>query len=293
MAARAGRHSHAAARYVETVDGALAYCESGAGGGPDAGPPLVLLHGGFLDHGMWRDQISAFAPRHRVIAPDARGHGLSANATLPYRPADDLAVLLRALDAAPAVLVGLSMGGCVAVDTALEHPELVSALVVSGAGTSESPFEDPWTLDILDTQARALREGDVEGCLDAFLRLAAGPHRDLEDVPEEVVLRLRAMAGRTIAKHEAGTPDHVLPVTDTWRRAAALDVPVLAINGALDSPDHLSNAERLARTVRRGGVALVEDTAHYPPMEDPAAFNALLDDFLRGLPPSAAARPSP
>ncbi|MEV0202481.1 alpha/beta fold hydrolase, partial [Nonomuraea sp. NPDC050691] len=63
----------------ETKDGRLHYRDTGAGS------PLVLLHGGFLDHGMWDDQVPVFAARHRVIAPDARGHGASDNATEPFR----------------------------------------------------------------------------------------------------------------------------------------------------------------------------------------------------------------
>ncbi|MET7433034.1 MULTISPECIES: alpha/beta fold hydrolase [Streptomyces] len=98
---------------------------------------------------MWDEQMRAFAPHYRVIAPDARGHGASSNATRPFRPADDLAALLRHLDVGPAVLVGVSMGGGTAVDTALEHPELVRAVVVSGVGTSEPYFENPWSLEVL------------------------------------------------------------------------------------------------------------------------------------------------
>ncbi|MBO8189422.1 alpha/beta fold hydrolase [Streptomyces spirodelae] len=262
-----------------TPDGALAYRDTGTG------QPVVLLHGGFLDHTMWEAQIAALAPRFRVIAPDARGHGASANATRPFRPADDLAALLRHLDAGPAVLVGLSMGGGVAVDTALEHSGSVRAVVVSGVGTSEPFFEDPWSQEVLAAQQRALTVGDVEGWVAAFLRFAAGPHRGLDEVGPGVVERLRAMALRTVAKHTAEEPDHLVPVRDTWQRAARIDVPVLAVNGALDSTDHLAMADRLVRTVSDGCTApAVEGAAHYPNMENPAAFNAALTNFLRGLP---------
>ncbi|WP_420714398.1 alpha/beta fold hydrolase [Streptomyces sp. NRRL WC-3744] len=119
-----------------TCDGSLAYRDAGEG------RPLVLLHAGFFDHSMWDEQIRAFAPHYRVIAPDARGHGASSNATRPFRPADDLAALLRHLDVGPAVLVGISMGGGTAVDTALEHPELVRAVVVSGVGDQRAVLRE-------------------------------------------------------------------------------------------------------------------------------------------------------
>jgi pimeloyl-ACP methyl ester carboxylesterase len=264
--------------YLPLDDGGrLAYRDIGAG------PVLVLLHGGFLDHRMWDDQIPALAAGHRVIAPDARGHGASSNATAPFRQTDDVAALLRHLDAGPAVLVGLSMGAGIAVDTALEHPELVRALVISGAGTSEPDFRDPWTTAVLADMARALTERDVAGWLEAFLRTAHGPARTLDDVDPGVVRRLREMAAGTLGKHTADEPDRRVPVTDTWRRSAGIDVPVLAVHGALDSEDSHRMADRLAGTVAHGRTATVDGAAHYPNMERPGAYNALLTDFLRTL----------
>ena len=247
------------------------------------GSPVVLLHGGFLDHRMWDDQIPALAQRHRVIAPDARGHGRSANAAQPFRAVDDLAALLRSLDTGPAVLVGVSMGAGTAVDTALEYPELVSALVVTGAGTSEPYFTDPWTTAALAGWQAAMAAGDLAASVDAFVLLAAGPHRTLDDLDPDVVGRLRTMARDTMSKHHRDEPNWLVPVADTWARAAAIQVPVLALNGGMDSPDHIGMAERLAGTVADGRVATVDGTGHYPNMERPAAFDEILDDFLRSV----------
>ncbi|MFI2352603.1 alpha/beta fold hydrolase [Streptomyces sp. NPDC019443] len=261
----------------ETEDGHLAYRDVGAG------RPLVLLHGGYLDHSMWDDQAPVLAKNYRVIAPDARGHGGSSNASRPFRQTDDLAALLRHLDVGPAVLVGLSMGASIAVDTALEHPDLVHALVVSGGGTSEPEFHDSWTKDIFAAQARALAAGDADGWIDAALLSAAGPHRTLDDVDQKVVRRLREMTTRTIAKHTSTEHDWTVPVTDTWARAAKITIPVLAINGGIDGDDLIGMAERLVHTVANGRAATVEGTAHYPNMERPDAFNEILEDFLRAV----------
>ncbi|MCK7626601.1 alpha/beta hydrolase [Streptomyces sp. RS10V-4] len=264
--------------FLDTDDGRLAYLDTGSG------QPLVLLHGGFLDHRMWDDQIPVLAPHYRVIAPDVRGHGASANATGPFRFTDDLAALLRHLGTGPAVLVGLSMGGAIAVDTALEHPELVRALVVSGVGTSEPEFQDPWLGGIRDEEASALAAGDIEGWVEAFTRLSTGPRRTLADLDQDVVRRVREMTWRTITKHTPDEPDHRVPVTETWNRAVKITVPVLAINGGSDSADHIGMAERLVGLVANGRATTVPGTGHYPNMERPDLFNALLGDFLRDLP---------
>ncbi|MFJ1671292.1 alpha/beta fold hydrolase [Streptomyces bottropensis] len=265
-------------RTFASDDGPLAYQDVGSG------PPLVLLHGGFTDHRMWRDLVPALAAGHRVIAPDARGHGASANASGPFRFTDDLAALLRHLDTGPAILVGLSMGGGTAVDTALEHPGLVRALVVSGVGTSEPEFTDPWTKDSTARYYGALMSGDIERWLDIVGETVAGPHRAVDDVDPEIVRRVREMSRATAAKHTLGETDWHVPVTDTWARAATIAVPVLALNGALDAPDLIAMAERLTRTVAGGGRAVsIEGAAHYPNMEQPEAFTDRLLDWLSTL----------
>ncbi|WP_432097492.1 alpha/beta fold hydrolase [Streptomyces sp. bgisy100] len=256
----------------------LAYCDTGSG------TPLVLLHGGFLDRSMWDDQVSFLAKDHRVITPDARGHGASTVAQGPFRHTDDLAALLRHLDTGPAVLAGVSMGAALAVDTALEHPELVRALVISGAGTSEPEFRDAWALSIKAEQARALAAADAGRYVEALLQCAAGPRRSLDDVDQDVVRRLREMTVRTVAKHAGATRDWQVPVADTWARASRIAVPVLAVHGDLDADDHIGMAERLIRAVADGRAVTVEGAAHYPGMERPDAFNEILAAFLGTLP---------
>ena len=267
--------------WLDTSDGRLAYHDAGTG------HPVILLHGGFLDHRMWDEQIPVLASRHRVVAPDARGHGASANAGRPFRHADDIAALLSHLDIGPAVFVGLSMGAGIAVDTALEYPHLVRALVVSGAGTSEPEFTDPWTIKVLNDLSSAIAAGNGESLIAAFALFAAGPRRALDDLDPDVVRRIREMARRTVTKHAVGEPDWLIPVRETWTRAAELSVPVLAITGDLDAADHIAMAERLARTVADGNVTAIEGTAHYPNMERAGAFNQALTGFLGTLPPAA------
>ncbi|MFI7057329.1 alpha/beta fold hydrolase [Streptosporangium canum] len=247
------------------------------------GRPLVLLHGGFVDHHMWDDQIPVLASRYRVITPDARGHGRSANATEQFRFTDDLAALLRHLGTGPATLVGVSMGAGIAVDTALEHPELVGAVVVSGAGTNEPYFTDPWTTQAMATWHSAMAAGDLDLSVEAFTLLAAGPHRTLGELDPDVVNRLRRMARGTMSKHTSDEPNRLVPVRDAWARVAKIEIPVLAINGALDSPDHIGMAERLTGTVANGRAISIDGTAHYPNMERPDIFNEILEDFLRTL----------
>ncbi len=245
-----------------------------------AGAPVVLLHGGFLDHRMWAAQIPVLAEHHRVIAPDARGHGRSPNATAPFRHTDDLAELLRDLGTGPAVLIGVSMGAATAVDTALEHPDLVRALVITGAGTSEPYFTDPWTVQAFGDWTGAMAAGDLAGSVEGFMRFVAGPHRTLAELDPRIEQDLRAITTATMSKHTLGEPNWLRPVPDTWDRMPSIGVPVLAVHGALDSPDHIAMAQRVADAVRDGRAVTVEGAAHYPNVERPDAYTKLLTAFL-------------
>jgi pimeloyl-ACP methyl ester carboxylesterase len=264
--------------FFETDDGRLAYREAGSG------EPIVLLHGGFLDGRMWDYQVGPFAGDLRVIVPDARGHGDSANATRPFRPADDVAELLRRLGIGRAVLVGVSMGAATAVDVALEHPELARALVISGAGTSEPDFQDGWSANVLGEFWQQLLAGDVEGAIVTYTKFGAGPQRTADELSADVVTRLREMTLKTIGKHSPGEQDQRVLVADTWRRAAGIKVPVLAVIGELDSDDHRRMATRLAESVADGRVATIPGTAHYPNLERPEEFNQRVIDFVAALP---------
>ncbi|MBW9207561.1 alpha/beta hydrolase [Mumia sp. zg.B17] len=247
--------------------------------------PLVFLHGGAVDHRIWGPQLDAF-PERRVLAPDARGHGWSSNAT-EARLCDDVVALLDALGIERAVLAGISMGGATAVDAALEHPDRVAGVVTVGVGTSEPVFEDAWALDVFAQWERAAAAGDAEAWLGAFMAFVAGPRRTRADVDPAVWDAVEAMASHTLAE-QVVVDEHGVPVpparptgvTDTWSRLSGISVPVLAIAGAEDADDHRRMAERLVASVPHGELVMIEDAAHYPNLERPERFNRVLGDFL-------------
>jgi pimeloyl-ACP methyl ester carboxylesterase len=97
------------------------------------GKPVVLLHGGFGSAEMYGFDLQAFGDGHKAVAVDLQSHGRSPAANRPMRweaMADDIAALITQLDIAPAALVGYSLGGGVALRTAIQHPEVVERLVL-------------------------------------------------------------------------------------------------------------------------------------------------------------------
>ncbi|MEU9174561.1 alpha/beta hydrolase [Streptomyces sp. NPDC048420] len=263
--------------FFASADGDIAYLDTGDG------DLVVLLHSGYVDHRLFAAQIPALAAHHRVIAVDVRGHGWTANATKPFRWADDLADLLRHLDAGPAVLVGVSMGGAIAGDMAIEYPELVRGIVMSGASVSDFQYTYETTRAVVAESQRTLYSGDIEAWLKVFLRSVAGPFREADETDPRILDHLRDMALHTVAKHTLDEPNWHVPMTDTWARVPKIDVPVLMVNGVLDSPDLIADAELFAATAQNGRSVLVEGTSHFPNLEKPEEFNAIVLEFLRSL----------
>ena len=116
--------------YAKSGEDRLYYEESGEG------TPLIFLHGFSLDRRMWDGQFELVAERYRAIRYDARAHGRSQADSVQFADWDDLRQLLDALEIPRAVIVGLSMGGRIAVDFALTDPDRVAGLVLVGAGLS-------------------------------------------------------------------------------------------------------------------------------------------------------------
>ena len=114
----------------------LAYTEHGDG------EPLLLIMGLGADSSAWESHVAAYHKRYRCIAVDNRGVGASSTPVGPYstgQMADDYAGLLEALDLGPVRVVGISMGGAIAQELALRHPELVERLVLVATWAKSDP----------------------------------------------------------------------------------------------------------------------------------------------------------
>lgn len=111
----------------------------------DAGPPVVLVHGGLGDLRMWDGVVPLLAVSHRVVRFDVRGFGRTETAVGKFSPHEDIRAMLDALGIESAALVGLSLGGRIVLDAALELPERVSALVLVAPGVNGLPLEGVYT----------------------------------------------------------------------------------------------------------------------------------------------------
>jgi pimeloyl-ACP methyl ester carboxylesterase len=258
--------------YLETNGARIAYDVEGAG------EPVLLIHAGVANRSMWDDQVAALKDTYRVIRHDTRGFGETETEKVAFSNRADIAALLDALGERSAHLVGLSRGGVIALDFALEFPDRVRSLTVvaGGIGGYESPAELP--PETWEAPEKMWKDRDWEGIAEwetAFW--ADGQGRSPDRVPD-VRRRVHAwVLANYLAEKEEGEPQPLDP--PAVGRLRELRAPLLVMLGTLDEPATVDAMRHLARSVP--GARLEEfDAAHMVNLEHPDRFNLVLREFL-------------
>jgi 3-oxoadipate enol-lactonase len=264
--------------FIET-DGARLYYEV-----EGAGEPVVLIHAGVANLRMWDDQVRALRDALRMIRFDTRGFGRTETEAVEFSNRADVGAVLDQFGEQSAHVVGLSRGGAIALDFALEFPERVRSLVVAagGIGGYQSPAEA--AASVWDESERLLAAKDWDGLADLETRYwADGPGQ-----PEDRVnLAVRAAVHDWVltnyrAEKEEGTP---IPLTPpAIERLHALRAPLLVIAGGLDDPGTTESCRHLARLVPGARLEVFEDSAHMLNLEQPDRFNRVVRTFLQSVP---------
>jgi len=251
-----------------------------------AGPPLVLVHAGICDSGMWDPQWRTLAGRHRLIRHDMRGFGRSPVPPGAYSHARDLLAVMDAAGVAEAVVVGASMGGRVALEVAVARPERVSALVLVGSGLPGHQWSDA-VKEYWAAEDEAIERGDLAAAAEVNVRFwIDGPGRRPEEVDPELrrhahAMQLRALELQVPSYLEVGDLEEPL-VPDLGDRLGAVTQATLVVVGEADQPDIHSIARRIAASLPDTTEASIPDAGHLPSMERPEAFDGILAAFLSG-----------
>jgi pimeloyl-ACP methyl ester carboxylesterase len=264
----------------ELINGvSLHYEEAGSG------EAIVLLHGYTGSTRDWAYQVALLSAEHRVIALDHRGHGMS---SAPHDEDDysipissgDLYELMRLLGIDRCCLIGHSMGGFIALQFAIDHPDMVKALVLvdTSSGTFDVAPGYPELRAKLDELARD------EGVEAAFeydathnpVRIERfGRHPELREVARRKALGTSVdgyiYVARSFGKWQ--------PVTD---RLGEIRVPTLIFRGDEDTP-FVSAGEVLRDSIAGAKLVVVPGTGHSPHEEAPDIFNEKLASFLKAI----------
>jgi 3-oxoadipate enol-lactonase len=240
------------------------------------GVPVVLVHGLALDARMWDDQVPALSDIARVVRYDVRGFGRSPrDAETLYSHADDLWRLLDHLEIDTAVLVGLSMGGRIAIEATLGAPERVRALVLLDA-VLDGVAWDPDSVRGMRAIGEGLRRGGLEEAKAAWLgHDFFVPARRTPDLAR----RLGEMVGDYSGVHWTGADPHA-PHPNSIELLATIAAPTTVVVAALDVPCFHEMSDVLADRIPGARTLTVPDVGHMVNMEAPEAVNALLREVV-------------
>src|SRR5947209_3658392 len=242
------------------------------------GHPLVLIHGGQLDRRMWDEQFQFFSSRYKVIRYDVRGFGNSPAASKPFSQQEDLAALLKCVKAEKAYVVGLSLGGRIAIDFTVAHPEMVYALVPVAAGLSGFNLpNDPNEIAVL----KAAQAGDFQKATDLWLQSGymAPAMKDPQLAP-----KLRQLALDN-AHQEL---DNFALNKDIFNSAIEhlpeIKVPTLIIVGSADVRGIHQITGLLRARIPHSQETVIQGAGHMINMERPQEFNSIVLEFLEKQP---------
>jgi 3-oxoadipate enol-lactonase len=246
-----------------------------------SGEPLLLVMGlGMAATGWWRT-IPVLAAELRVISFDNRGVGRSDQPRGPYtiaQMADDALAVLDAADVAEASVYGISMGGMIAQELALRHPERVRALVLgaSTAGGSRHTLPDREVLDFLRRRPSLPAEEAVWASV-PYTYSRATRERHFDRIGADVEQRLRFPPAPDGYRAQAGAARW----HDTNGRLPSIAAPTLVLHGDEDRIVPLANGRRLADLIPHARLEVLEDAGHLYPTDAPDAAHAVLR-FLLG-----------
>lgn len=246
------------------------------------GRPIVLLHGISNSGRAWGPQIPPLvAAGYRVIVPDHAGHGASARLAAPFGIADiadDLESLLAQLSIETLDVVGLSLGGTIALELALRHPTRIRRLAVANS---------------FDTTATPAFRSMAEGWATVFDR-PHGPIERLEQSWPSLVsetfqstpdgLRTYQVWHGVAAMADGHSLAHVargMCAFDVTGRIADLAMPTLFISGSLDEMSPPALSARMAKQASQGRHKMIEGAGHISNADSADEFNARLLDFLQ------------
>jgi pimeloyl-ACP methyl ester carboxylesterase len=239
------------------------------------GPGLILLHGLGLDAGIWVLQIPVVARTHHVYAVDMIGFGRSDKPPLEYSVetfVEFLEGFMRQAGIAKATLVGLSLGGWVTLEFAVQHAEMVERLVlVNSAGLRPPAPLTAESLAILNPGSLAEERN--------LLKFVIHNQELVSEAYVELSFqrRLRSGSGYTVARMI-----HSMLTRDEWfdTRLSQASAPALVVSGREDRLIPLAMGEEIARRLRGSKLVVFDECGHLTPVEKPAEFAQAVTEFL-------------
>jgi 3-oxoadipate enol-lactonase len=246
-----------------------------------SGELIVLLHGIGGNKRNWHDNLPALAAHWHAVAWDARGYGESDDYEGPLAftdYADDLPRVLDHFGAAKAHILGLSMGGRIAMDFAERYPERLLSLTLCDTHTGFAGFSDEKKREFLRLRKEPLvAGGEPRDIAVPVARSLCGPNAT-EEAFAKLVDSLSRLHKESYIKSLEATV-----MAPPQQRLEDIRVPTHVIVGSADRLTTPAMARQIAARIPGARLTVIDDAGHLPNIEKPAEFNAAVVAFLRAL----------
>jgi pimeloyl-ACP methyl ester carboxylesterase len=246
------------------------------------GEPILLLHGLGSNTDSWQFQRGPFAEQYEVILADVRGHGRTSKPPGPYSVpqfSEDVVALLAGLGVTAVHIVGLSMGGMIGFQMAVDHPEKVKSLTVINSGPElvARTFQD----------RKMIWQRKLVVNLFSMEKIATTIGGRLFPEPEQAEARRLFVAGfqqNDKATYKAAT--NALLGWSVREHIGQIQCPVLVISADQDYTP-VSAKEAYVAELPNARLVVIQNARHATPIDQPEALNTAVLDFLNGLPRTA------
>jgi pimeloyl-ACP methyl ester carboxylesterase len=248
------------------------------------GSAVVLIHPGLWDARAWDAQFDVLAERYRVLRYDVRGYGRSTRPEpgVPYSHVRDLVAVMDAAGIERAALIGNSMGGSIALDVALTHPDRVSALVLVASavgGLPDTDEDEAWWDERWPALEAAIEAGDLERA--RRLQMDIWAPLGIDDPNGRRIFEISMDNAHELTMDESDAEALEPPAIERLGEIAA---PVLILPADMDPPWMARANATLVEGIPNARTVHIARVDHVIPMRAPGAFNEavlmFLDDVL-------------
>lgn len=251
------------------------------------GNPLVFIHGFSSNLLGWDEQVPALLGKYRVVRYDCRGHGGSESPDDPTEYSQEILVdealgLLDTLGLDKVNVCGWSMGGNVALNLAVQHPDRVNAAIIASTGAGSGA--DDGFLDAFIILADMLDRGDLESFRGAFMAspLSATFLKLRPDLIELTKERAMSNNPKGLANTIRGVQMKRNSILDLEDQLKNLNVPALILVGELDLPCR-EPANFMNQHISHSRLVVFPETGHVVNLERPEDFNREMISFLNDV----------
>ena len=246
--------------------------------GPDDAPVIIFIHGFPLNKSMWNIQVEALKENYRVIAYDIRGHGNSDQGIDEFSIelfVLDLLRLMEKLKIEKSILCGLSLGGYIALNAVLKHPDRFDGLILNDTQCIAD------TPEIKENRCNAIisiKEKGVEQYADEIIKKLFAQETFTKN--KNVIDAVREMIISTPKQSLCNTLHALAERKETCDQLSEINIPVLIMVGQEDKITPIAAAQQMHEKILNSKLEIIQQAGHLSNLENLTAFNTHLVNFL-------------